>query len=666
LDVVLPKHKSNVCYGNPVLPLTGVKRESLRLPFALAGFPMSIHYDSGPQLPIAGATDAVPRPESPGFGSFWASSFHRRLRVMSDGGTSGPILSRGDGQVVNVQPGSGFFFSYRAGVSLIQDFRSGIIEEYDPDSGLLKKISLVDGKFVTMTYSDASTPPSIAPAAGYLLAVRDAFGREIKFTYELSSGGKPELDGRVKTIVGPDGEVVTLTFGGDTLRRIDWPDGRAREYLYEDALWPRALTGVKDESQSRYATFTYSPSGLALSTEHAGSVDKFAVEYSREPSLELKEQFTTSTGRFGTLIRTYAWRDAEGVAVKTPSGAVLGLAGDLSTGTPLLSSRTQPAGSGSTASQESRVLDANGYAKVEIDANGNRTCRKFNGLSGVEVDRVEGLPADTACPQLGVGPIDLPEGARRTETTRTLWGREILRAEPGKRTITAYNGDASCAPSDAILPNGARIEVPCAVTEQATTDKSGAFGQSVAIDTSVPARRWEYTYTAQGQVLTAKDPLGNLTTYQYYADTAADHTRGDLAEVSNSAGHRIRYTKYTRGGKLLEEIDPNNVVTSYQYDAMGRLTRSSTGSTSVDYVYYPPGMVKQVRRSSGEVLDYEYDDAHRLTAVKDELGNRIEYGLDNAGNRREERVKDPSGAIRREVRRVFDVLGRVQQVTGRE
>jgi hypothetical protein len=40
--------------------------------------------------------------------------------------------------------------------------------------------------------------------------------------------------------------------------------------------------------------------------------------------------------------------------------------------------------------------------------------------------------------------------------------------------------------------------------------------------------------------------------------------------------------------------------------------------------------------------------------------------LDNAGNRTAESVKDTSGALRRQVSRSIDALGRVQQTTGRE
>jgi hypothetical protein len=50
--------------------------------------------------------------------------------------------------------------------------------------------------------------------------------------------------------------------------------------------------------------------------------------------------------------------------------------------------------------------------------------------------------------------------------------------------------------------------------------------------------------------------------------------------------------------------------------------------------------------------------------VKDNLGNRIEYQLDNTGSKTGESVKDPAGSLKRNLSRVLDALGRIQQSTG--
>jgi hypothetical protein len=55
-----------------------------------------------------------------------------------------------------------------------------------------------------------------------------------------------------------------------------------------------------------------------------------------------------------------------------------------------------------------------------------------------------------------------------------------------------------------------------------------------------------------------------------------------------------------------------------------------------------------------------------MKAVLDNKGNRIDYTLDNLGNRTAEKVKDPGGVLSRALGRSIDALGRIQQVTGRE
>jgi RHS repeat-associated protein len=54
-----------------------------------------------------------------------------------------------------------------------------------------------------------------------------------------------------------------------------------------------------------------------------------------------------------------------------------------------------------------------------------------------------------------------------------------------------------------------------------------------------------------------------------------------------------------------------------------------------------------------------YDASHRLSAVEDALGNRIDYTLDKSGHRTGEVVTNDAGAVKRQLTRVFDQLGRL-------
>ena len=191
-------------------------------------------------------------------------------------------------------------------------------------------------------------------------------------------------------------------------------------------------------------------------------------------------------------------------------------------------------------------------------------------------------------------------------------------------------------------------------------------GTPSAMDVGVANRVRQWTYNSTGQVLTEKDPLNHTTTYAYYVDTTADHTLGDLQTVTNAKNQVTSYTKYNKHGQVLESSDPNGVVTVNTYDLKQRLLSTSVGGRTTSYAYDAVGQVLKVTQPDASWIGYEYDAAHRQTAVKDNLGNRIEYVLDNAGNKTSQNVKDPGGNLARGLSRSIDALGRVQQTTGRE
>jgi YD repeat-containing protein len=116
----------------------------------------------------------------------------------------------------------------------------------------------------------------------------------------------------------------------------------------------------------------------------------------------------------------------------------------------------------------------------------------------------------------------------------------------------------------------------------------------------------------------------------------------------------------------LQSTDANGNVMVNTYDARQRLLTSSVAGETTTYAYDPVGQLVQATQADGSWVGYEYDDAHRQKAVKDNLGNRIEYQLDNAGSKTGESAKDPAGSLKRSLARVMDALGRIQQNTGRE
>ena len=64
------------------------------------------------------------------------------------------------------------------------------------------------------------------------------------------------------------------------------------------------------------------------------------------------------------------------------------------------------------------------------------------------------------------------------------------------------------------------------------------------------------------------------------------------------------------------------------------------------------------------VVSYNYDAAHRLTGIRDNLGNRIAYQLDPMGNRTREDVVDGTGRLAQTRSRAFDASNRLAQDIG--
>lgn len=56
----------------------------------------------------------------------------------------------------------------------------------------------------------------------------------------------------------------------------------AREYHYEDSRNSRLLTGITDERGIRFATWSYDDQGRAISSEHAGGVERINITYNAD------------------------------------------------------------------------------------------------------------------------------------------------------------------------------------------------------------------------------------------------------------------------------------------------------------------------------------------------------------------------------------------------
>ena len=687
--------KPKVCPadGNPIYPLTGVKRQEESLGISLSHFELGLAFDNRRSLPEAngGQTWLLSAPAS--FSPLWDSNLHRALYVQGTLATqySSIAVHRGGGIWETFSTSGGPRYFSTGGQSNELNFlnyvwtlidRGAKQEEIYDANGTLTAIAFATGGKVSLTYSTASTPAAMAPQAGLLIQATDTFGRTVSFNYEAAPSGT-SLPARIRQVTAPDGLAASMAYDtAGNLQSIQWPDGRTRSFLYERVDLPFALTGIADERGQRVSSYGYDAQGRAISTQGGGGANRYNVSYDSPPSWSVTETYDAS---LRLVWRDHRWQAPINTITTDPLGNSISMAAANIAGMPRLSSQSQPAGSGCAASSSQFAYDERNNVIQRDDFNGTRTCYAYDSSSR-EAMRVEGLASGASgasCAAMTAAGTALPAGSRKVSTLwHPDWSFTVKQAEPGRITTSVYNGQpdpfaggsvASCAPAGATLPDGKPIAVLCRQVAQATTDIDGSQGFAASPQAGVAAREQRWTYNQFGQVLTATDALGHTTAYAYYADSAftgsdpdaVGHTQGDLRQVTNPVGHVTQFTQYNKTGQVLAMIDPNGVVTTNAYDLRRRLVSTSIGGQTSTYDYWPTGLLKKATQPDGSFVSYSYDDAHRLVQVGDNLGNRISYSLDNAGNRTAEIVRDSAGNLRSQMSGVFDALGRMQTLVGR-
>jgi len=164
-----------------------------------------------------------------------------------------------------------------------------------------------------------------------------------------------------------------------------------------------------------------------------------------------------------------------------------------------------------------------------------------------------------------------------------------------------------------------------------------------------------YTYNAQGLQLTKTDPNGNVTQYAY-------DTSGNLARTTDAM--RTFFDQVHDGaGNVIQTIDATGLSvqrtrTSY-YDGNNRVikTVSATGQSTTS-VYDPNGNLAQFTDAAGNVTTSVYDTMNRLASVTTPDSGTRSYTYDNNNNRLTE--TDAAGAT---TSYVYDAANRVIATT---
>lgn len=264
-----------------------------------------------------------------------------RLEALTDanGITTGWLLTLPDDSVeeyrVN-QYGNGVPVSItqRNGLTTRLFYDVETAEGGDDNPNTLDRVVGPFGRILQFSYNEI---PAIS-------MVTDPAGNEIRYQYDANK--------RLVNVIYPD----------DTPPDIN--DNPVKIYHYENTDFPNALTGITDENGNRYASWEYDSEGRAISSEHAGGVERVDITYNTNG----KATVVDSKGM--TLIYEFV-RQHGVVKVSHINGG--------------------PCSSCSTT--QSVTYDDNGYVASRTDYRGNTTVYVHNDR-GLETSRTEAIGTD--------------------------------------------------------------------------------------------------------------------------------------------------------------------------------------------------------------------------------------------------------------------------------
>jgi YD repeat-containing protein len=432
----------------------------------------------------------------------------------------------------------------------------------------------------------------------------------------------------------------------DRLEEVIYPDDtpanptdnpRVR-YLYEDARFPNALTGIIDENGERFATWSYDAELRANLSMHADGAERTDIVYDETTN---SRTVTNALGK--QTIYYHQLVQGRNKMIRAE-------------GLPTLNC---PATTGTN------TYNADGLIASTTDRNGNITTYQYNSRA-LEISRTEALGKagqQTTATEWHPGlplPTKITEPGRTTDLTYDIAGRLI------QRSVTDTTG---------VSPGGGETRTwTYTYTAEGLLDTlDGPRGDVVDVT--------DYDYDAAGNLVLVTSPLGHQTQM-----TAHDNTGRPLTMVDpNGVATDLAYDPRGRLESRTVDPGPNQTVTSFGYDPAGNLTMVTLPDGQVlTYIYDAARRLTEVQNDLGEKIVYTVDALGNRTAqnvysatgtvertqsrVFDELGRLLrkvgaanqltDYGYDLNDNRT--MVIDPVGSV---TQHAYDALDRLVMTT---
>lgn len=566
----------------------------------------------------------------------------------------------GSGQLSRVADAHGRFLAFRwnGGRIVSATDHADRVLAYTYEHGRLSTVSSED--YPTLAYGyEGSAPNRLTSqsggAAGHIAYTYDSDGRVTEAgsaEYRYEPGLTVYMDGagnewtyhldeqrRVTRFVTPLGyETITLYNSDGRKERVTAPDGMVTAYTYD--AYGRVLT---ESSPVRDRSYTYGDFGLvtSVSTELGTAIYTYDPRgnqlTSEEPGRPKVAHTYDSMGRIltqtvaGTWITSYAYESA--LAPAWPTAV------------------TDPADR-----VENRTYDVRGNLTERVDAEGFTTSYSYD-----NADRVEERTN--------------PDGGKTMYSYTTVGQLSGIKEPGGSAVAYTYHLDTGLVKTVTVSDgmsytfgyDGAGRATSATDTDGNTAtwswDRDGRLGEQ----TDLRGVATTYTYDAAGRPLTVKGPTG-LVTYErdeatgrvsaikgpgkravtlgYDAAgrvnrvsdltgtlTATLNDRGQPETVTDGQGRITRYEYDVRGFQT-RVVHPDGRTLSGEFDALGRLSTTTSASGLVTQVNYLADHWVATTDSLGRTGRFQVDWRGRQTAIIDADGFQTDLEYDQAGRLR--------------------------------
>ncbi|EHY9845526.1 RHS repeat-associated core domain-containing protein [Vibrio splendidus] len=599
----LGKPETELCVGNPINLATGNKyqQETDYVSADMEPLVFTRHYNS--QLALSGKQSDV--------GIGWSHNYSNKVIFDKEShGENMVVLHRPDGkELAFYRTNAVWMPTWKSDDRLYKDSgwryqrADGVVELYD-SNGQLIRIVHPSGNELDLNYTN-----------GKLDSVSDSFGRTLRFSYD---------QGKIIKMIDPAGQTFSYDYSNELLVAVHKPDANQRSYHYEDSLNQSLLTGLTDEKGSRFATWSYDPSGRAVLSEHNSGVDRTSVTYNPDGSV-------TVTNALGHE-QHYLFSRYNG---KLKPDSIQGAAC-----------------TGFAGGTKSFGYDANGELKSIINEEGQSFSYQYD-QRGLEISRTSST-GDTITTQWH---SEFPKPTKITSSYlvqefayddhhRLLTLKLIDRTNSDVRQWAfEYYPDSLGVPGQLKSVDGPRVDVDDVTRFEydaqanlsrvinslghvVSFDNYDAHGRAQSV-TDANGVSYSLNYNTLGQLISSTGPDGT-TLYSY-------DESGLLVSITLPTNSTFTY-EYDAAQQLMAVIDANGNRQSINRDLLGNIEQvelkdnSGIAHWKQLHSYTLNGWLSSTTNGTGNVYTYSYDKTANLTGKVDPSGNAYAYRYDGFSN----------------------------------